>query len=166
MLKNYLKIAFKVFLHRKFFTFVSLFGISFTLKVSIFTGHQLTHSYKNGAKTPLYLKRTDGEFWRILEFNFLEGGPFTAVDDKNANFVAVINDVTRKKFFGGESAIGKTIEVDGQNFRVVGVIDDFRKEGEFDALWGYLFTRNPLTMPNGGRFGNLAIRVRPGVTAS
>lgn len=33
MLKNYLKIAWKVLLRRKFFTFVSLFGITFTLVV-------------------------------------------------------------------------------------------------------------------------------------
>ncbi|MCL5019236.1 MAG: ABC transporter permease [Patescibacteria group bacterium] len=35
MLKNYIKIAFKVFLRRKFYTFISLFGISFTLTVLI-----------------------------------------------------------------------------------------------------------------------------------
>jgi putative ABC transport system permease protein len=35
MLKNYIKIAYKVLLRRKFFTFVSLFGISFTLLVLI-----------------------------------------------------------------------------------------------------------------------------------
>src|SRR6185369_17910268 len=33
MLKNYIKIALKVFLRRKFFTFISLFAISFTLIV-------------------------------------------------------------------------------------------------------------------------------------
>ena len=33
MIKNYLKLAFKVLLRRKFFTFISLFGISFTLVV-------------------------------------------------------------------------------------------------------------------------------------
>jgi putative ABC transport system permease protein len=33
MLKNYFKIAWKVLLRRKFFTFVSLFGISFTLMI-------------------------------------------------------------------------------------------------------------------------------------
>ena len=31
MLSNYLKIAVKVLLRRKFYTFVSLFGIAFTL---------------------------------------------------------------------------------------------------------------------------------------
>ena len=33
MLLNYLKIAWKVLLRRKFFTFISLFGISFTLMI-------------------------------------------------------------------------------------------------------------------------------------
>ena len=33
MLKNYFKLAFKVLLRRKFYTFISLFGISFTMAV-------------------------------------------------------------------------------------------------------------------------------------
>ena len=38
MIKNYIKIALKVLKRRKFFTFISLFGISFTLLVlNIFT---------------------------------------------------------------------------------------------------------------------------------
>ena len=56
-------------------------------------------------------------FWEILEFNFLEGAPYTDDDEKNENYVAVINDATRRKFFGDEQAAGKTIEVDGQRFR-------------------------------------------------
>ena len=35
MLRNYLKLAVKVLLRRKFFTFVSLFGIAFTLVVLV-----------------------------------------------------------------------------------------------------------------------------------
>ena len=37
MLKNYLKIAIAVLLRRKFFTFISLFGISFTLTILMTT---------------------------------------------------------------------------------------------------------------------------------
>lgn len=183
MLRNYLKMALKVFLRRKFFTFISLFAISFTLvvlmvvvaffdhifgplppetkldrtlsvlgmsmrgprstrtglpgyafldryvrtlpdveKVSLCTAPHTAVSYKNGAKTESFLKRTDGEFWEILEFTFLEGAPFTAQDERDANFVAVINEATRKKFFDGAPAVGKMIAVDGQNFRVVGVV--------------------------------------------
>lgn len=189
MLKNYLKIALKVLLRRKFFTFISLFGISVTLvvlmvasamldhilapqapevrgdrtlgiyqialrgenrgysggagygllhrivgklpaevpaveKVSIFSTPTTANSYVGGRIIRSYLKNTDGEFWQILGFEFLEGGPFTPDDDKNARFVAVINETTRERFFGGGPAVGKTIEIDEQRFRVVGVVPD------------------------------------------
>src|SRR5262245_21845214 len=163
MLKNYLKIAFKVFLRRKFFTFISLFAISFTLvvlmvvtamldhifgpmppenkrdrtlgvfyakmsgphsmrnglagygfldryvrnlpraeKVSVFTTFSTGYSYRNGERIQSWIKYTDGAYWEILEFKFLEGGPFTADDDRNANTVVVINEATRHKFFDNE----------------------------------------------------------------
>lgn len=187
MLKNYLKIAIKVLLRRKFFTFISLFGVSFTLvvlmvvvafldhiygplppetklgrslgiftvriespdgrvarsagagyylldryvrtmstpeKVSVFTWPRTVNSYRQGEKIPLFLKRTDGFFWEILEFDFLEGRAWTHEDEENANYVAVINAATRAKLFGAEAAVGKTVEVDGQNFRVTGVVKD------------------------------------------
>lgn len=43
MLKNYIKIAWKVLLRRKFFTFVSLFGISFTLLVLMVVAALVDH---------------------------------------------------------------------------------------------------------------------------
>ncbi len=184
MLNNYLKVAFKVLLRRKFFTFISLFAISFTLivlmvitalidhtlgpfppetkldrtlgiffaqatgdgliqngqpgygllnryarslpnveKISIFTGQKPIVTYRNGEKLPLYIKRTDGEFWQIMDFNFIEGGAYTPEDEAQANAVAVINEATRDRYFGGGGpALGKTIEADGQSFRVVGVV--------------------------------------------
>lgn len=188
MLKNYLKVAFKVLARRKFFTFISLFGISLTLLVLTVTSALLDHilaphapevrgdrtlgvftmgmsgeqstrtgfagyaflnryvrpmtrlpyveavtcftlpstvtTYLDGRRVELSMKRTDGEFWRVLDFDFVEGGPYTAEDDRNARFVAVINEATRGKFFGGAPALGKTIEADGQRFRVVGVVRD------------------------------------------
>src|SRR5262245_31305513 len=45
MLRNYLKIAVKVLLRRKFFTFISLFGISFTLIVLIVINALLDHAF-------------------------------------------------------------------------------------------------------------------------
>jgi putative ABC transport system permease protein len=185
VLRHYVKTAFKVFARRKFFTFVSLFGISFTLVVlmvatamldhtfaphapevhqdrtvglfhaqmigphsrwssepgyrlldrhlrdlpgaertSIYSGARTVYSYPGGTRVKSSLKRTDAEFWRILRFEFLEGGPFGDQEVQDARFVAVINAATRERFFGGESAVGRTIEVDAQRFRVVGVVSD------------------------------------------
>jgi putative ABC transport system permease protein len=44
MLENYIKIAWKVLLRRKFFTFVSLFGISFTIFILLVSSSILDHA--------------------------------------------------------------------------------------------------------------------------
>jgi putative ABC transport system permease protein len=188
MIRNYLKVALKVLARRKFFTLISLFGISVTLLVLLVTAAIFDHalaphspetrsdrtlgvyqlvmrgkenvsdsepgygfldryvrplsalpgverfslisspetavSYLGGRKIESQLRRTDGEYWRIMSFDFLEGGPFTAEDESNARFVAVISETTRGRFFGGKPALGKTFEADGQRFRVIGVVPD------------------------------------------
>jgi putative ABC transport system permease protein len=43
MIRSYLKLAWKVLLRRKFFTFISLFGISFTLVVLMLATAMLDH---------------------------------------------------------------------------------------------------------------------------
>lgn len=203
MLKNYLKIALKVLTRRKFFTFISLFGISFTLvvlmvvtsmldhmlapikpesrqdrivgvyraamfgaragwtgqagyklldkyarglegveRLSIFSGGNNVQSFLNGQKITSTMKRTDGEFWQILDFTFLEGVPYTAADVENAAFVAVINETTKRKFFGEGAALGQTLEADGQRFRVVGVVPDVSRVRfvPFADIWTPLTT--------------------------
>src|SRR5690242_748433 len=59
MLKNYLKIAFKVLLRRKFFTFISLFGISFTLTVLMVVTAFFDHAFSPMAPETEY-RRTLG----------------------------------------------------------------------------------------------------------
>jgi putative ABC transport system permease protein len=92
--------------------------------LALYTSPASVQSYVNGRKIVSSLKRTDDVFWRILDFNFLEGGPFTAQDLAEARFVAVINATTRQRFFDGRPAVGQTIEADGQRFRVLGVVED------------------------------------------
>ncbi len=185
MLRNYLKIAWKVLWRRKFFTAISLFGISFTLvglmvatalldhsfapmppevrqhrtlgiyraemeggrsswhsnagfklldryardlpgveRLAITGNPEEVYSYQGGSRVKLFIRRSDAEYWRVLDFQFLEGGPFTDQDVTNGALVAVINASTRERFFGGPPAVGKTIEADGQHFRVIGVVPD------------------------------------------
>jgi len=68
------------------------------------------------------LKRTDGQYWKILDFEFIAGRPISDDDETNANLVAVINQATEEKFFGSESSIGKILEIDRQRFTVIGVV--------------------------------------------
>lgn len=92
--------------------------------VSIFTVFQPVQSFQTRQRTELFLKRTDGAFWEILDFAFLEGGPFTEQDNTNGSRVAVINASTRSLYFGEQPAVGQYIEADGDRFRVIGVVED------------------------------------------
>jgi putative ABC transport system permease protein len=203
MFGSYLKMAWKVLLRRRFFTFISLFGIAVTLMVlmtvtaivdhtfgpmapetqqhrtlgvyqlrmegerslragspghgfldrfvrtlpgvdtvSIFTDPDLVASFQTGVKTELHLKRTDGEYWQILQFEFLEGGPFTVEDEARGNPVAVINASTRERLFAGQPAVGRELTVDGQRFRVVGVVANvsYLRRNPFSDVWVPLTT--------------------------
>ena len=86
-------------------------------------------SFVDGRKVPLDLRRVDGAFFRVLQFDFLEGGPFTDEDDNEARPVAVISERARQLLFGNQPAVGQTFELDNQRLRVQGVvrtIPDFR----------------------------------------
>src|ERR687890_1367673 len=62
MFNHYLVLAVKVLLRRKFFTFISLFGISFTLLVLTVVTALFDHAFGPGAEEPrqdrtLYVER-------------------------------------------------------------------------------------------------------------
>lgn len=99
-------------------------GLPGVERCSFFTEEEEAVSYPGGRKVTSFLKRTDGDYWRILDFEFVEGGPFTVADERNAQAVAVINETTRRRFFGGASALGRRLEIDGQHFTVAGVVRD------------------------------------------
>jgi putative ABC transport system permease protein len=177
--------AWKVLGRRKFFTFVSLFGIGFTLtalmivvaladhqlgasypetelermlalermsmlgdrsrwtagpgyrfidryardlpgveRMSVYTAPTEAISFKEGRKLAFQMRFADAEYWRIMQFTFLEGSPYTTHDDLEANRVAVISETAQRRLFGEDSAFGQSIELDAVEYRVVGVVRD------------------------------------------
>jgi len=70
-------------------------------------------------------KRTDGEFWQVLDFEFLEGRPYNSGEVRDAARLAVLNATTARRYFGTETGVvGRTIEIDAARYRVVGVVHD------------------------------------------
>lgn len=188
MLLNYLKITLKVLNRNKFFSFVSLFGIVFTLVILLVATAFLDHliaphypdvnrdrslyvstvrcndsesgaqrsgfasfrflqdyvlkmqtpqqvgitsvptfanAYSGNRRLKLNLKFTDGAFWSITSFDFLEGKAFNNQHIENGDYLAVINKKTRDDYFGpGVDAVGQSIVVDNTNYRVIGVVRD------------------------------------------
>jgi putative ABC transport system permease protein len=202
MLGQYLKLAWKVLGRRKFFTFVSLFGVGFTLMVLVVAvalldnmlgveapevhqsrslgvsdvrmsgnknssganvGERFVADFMRdlpGAERVTYfgnvgglrsrlrssshaVRRTDGQYWKVFQFDFLEGGPFGEDDVRARRQVAVISRTTADKYFGGGPAVGKTIEVGEQRYQVVGVVRDVSslRKYSYADIWAPLHTQ-------------------------
>jgi len=187
MLKNYILTAWKVFLRRKFFTFINLFGISLTLAVimvassivesylypsgpeknsehyrvidrltltnkehsqvyggrlgykfiteniqrlktpeiiSLNSGSSSVAIYQNDEKLVKSFRRTDANYWKVLDFNFLSGSAYDEDDVKSGRFSAVINQRLQRELFNQQSAIGQHVVVNNQRFEVVGVVEN------------------------------------------
>ena len=92
--------------------------------LTIFSSFQTVSTYLGDQRITSNVKRTDGAFWRVFDFTFLEGGPYSQGDVDDARFLAVITRATRERIFNGQPALGKTFEADGQSFRVVGVVEN------------------------------------------
>ena len=75
----------------------------------------------------------DSRFFKVFSFNFIEGDPTTALNTLDK---VVITESTARKFFGEESAINKTYNIDSTTYIISGVIEDVPPNShmEFDIL--------------------------------
>lgn len=215
MLKNYIKLALKVLARRKFFTFISLFGISFTLMVLMLiasflqtelgsnpplsrsadlvfipslsqqyfdndtirdidtlTAEGLTKydttlqvkkreqpssttntgmSYRflnnyfkevsnaeattffsidytydvyiNNSKLTIHTSLTDAGYWKVFDFKFTQGRPYSADEISRGAQSVVITEGLAKKYFGHiDDLVGKEILMDDKHFKIIGVV--------------------------------------------
>src|SRR5262249_57601161 len=94
----------------------------------------------------------------VLGLQIVSGRWFGKEDDGASYKPVVINRKLARDLFGNEDPVGKDIsDPEAKNKveqRVVGLIDDFRKDGEFAELDGYVLYRNDLTFKPGAR-GNI-----------
>ena len=205
MWSNYLKLALKVLLRRKFMTAISLLGIGFTLtvlllaaaivdhmigphppetkgdrllkvrhvvaidekyynrgggrassnsvgpglaikarqmrtpeKIAVYGHNRTLATFQVGEKLLLDTKATDSEYWEIMEFDFIEGRPFTADEVARMSAVAVIDQKTGQVLFPGRSAVGQVLKTTEGRYRIVGVVqtipDASRKSSAAD-IW-------------------------------
>jgi putative ABC transport system permease protein len=70
----------------------------------------------------------DGTIFRMFNLTLLEGDPNTALSEPNS---VAINTALKKKYFGDGPALGKSIEIFDQHFKVVAVFEDFPEHSHF-----------------------------------
>jgi putative ABC transport system permease protein len=96
-------------------------------KVSLITREQenaiLTVEGANDSYTCSQTK-TDGNYWKIISFDFIEGKPFDQTDYQSGLKKTVITEKIAKKLFGTSSAIGKTVNINYVPYTITGVVKD------------------------------------------
>lgn len=69
----------------------------------------------------------DANFWNVYDFSFLEGKAFGEKEIENQALSLVISKEAATKYFGKSTGvIGKTVTLEGKNFKVIGVAKTMR----------------------------------------
>src|SRR5450631_2445886 len=86
------------------------------------TGAALTPSNPDLLPFQVQIRATYTDFFAMFDTPFLMGAPWSAADDNGRADVVVIAHELNDKIFGGANSIGKTINLDNHEYRVVGVM--------------------------------------------
>jgi len=68
------------------------------------------------------VKYTDDSFWRVFDFSFLQGKPFTKADFQSGIPCAVITSNFAAQLFGDVEALGKTIIINDISYTITGIV--------------------------------------------
>ena len=71
------------------------------------------------------------EFFPMLDVPFAYGSGWSSSDDAHRAQVVVISGKLNRKVFGGGDSVGKTLNIEDRDYRVVGVLGDWNPQPKF-----------------------------------
>ncbi|MCP5111980.1 MAG: FtsX-like permease family protein, partial [bacterium] len=78
----------------------------------------------------IYYNSVSSGYFEAMGIPVLDGRPFEQRDQKDSPLVVVVNETMAKRYWPGESAVGKTLRADGARREVIGVV----KTGKYRSL--------------------------------
>lgn len=76
-------------------------------------------------------RSTTADFFPMFDVPFLYGQGWDSTTDETAGQVVVLGKEINEQLFGGEDPVGRTVLMNGDTYRVVGVIDDWNPVPKF-----------------------------------
>lgn len=76
-------------------------------------------------------RSTSADFFPMFDTPFLHGGGWDKAADDNLEYVVVINREINEQLFGGEDSVGRTIMMNGDMYRITGVLDEWQPTPKF-----------------------------------
>ncbi|MCC8171243.1 MAG: ABC transporter permease [Parabacteroides sp.] len=89
---------------------------------------------------------TDAAFWRVFEFNFLEGQPYVQEEFESGIRKVVISETIARRLYGTKEVVGKTVELGFVPYTIGGVVKDvpMQAEAAYGNVWAP-YTTTPLS---------------------
>lgn len=92
---------------------------------------------------------TTADFFAMFDVPFLFGAGWARSDDTTPEPVVVISRKLNEKLFGGANSVGRSITLDGHDYRIAGVIDSWMPQPKFYDLSGHFSPSEDVFMPFG-----------------
>jgi putative ABC transport system permease protein len=85
---------------------------------------------------------TTADFFPMFDVAFRYGHAWSAADDEAEARVVVLSSKLNDKLFGGKNSVGQTLRMDDIDFRIVGILADWRPSLHFYDLYSSSFVAN------------------------
>ncbi len=141
---------------------VESFGAAFSPPYSGMTS--ISVHDREGQKLEFHRNSVTDDYLKVMHMTLTRGRWFSREDDARGDRPVVINERMARTIAGSGDPIGMplTKPEDPVQERVIGVISDFRKNGEYSTPVNYVFYRARLEDPDERIPDQLAVRIRPG----
>jgi putative ABC transport system permease protein len=147
-------------------------GVALVMSGPYSTNTWVSNSVLNGRKFEYHSNFASDDFADVMGLKLTAGRWFSREDDgATAWQPVVINEKLRRELFQNADPLGRTINDPPKDLppgeellptRVVGVITDFRKDGEISPSESYVFNRVVLPKAGWAVPRSLAVKLRPG----
>lgn len=86
----------------------------------------------------------DDGYWKVMDFTFIDGKPFSKADFDSAIPVAVLSESVARRLFGSTDVIGREFEINHAPYKVCGVVKDVSNlaTNAYSELWVPFTTTN------------------------
>jgi putative ABC transport system permease protein len=79
-------------------------------------------------------RTTTKDFFSMFDVPFKYGSAWDQAADESSQMLVVLSKKTNDKAFGGANSVGQTVRLDGHDFKVVGVLDEWAPTPKFYDL--------------------------------
>jgi putative ABC transport system permease protein len=103
-----------------------------------------------------------GDFFTMFQVPFRYGGPWDRKADQKGEQVVVLGKEMNDRLFGGENSVGRTLRIENREFKVVGVLDEWKPSIKFyDLTQNYVQAPEEIYLPF-----NLLVAMQPPIAGN